>query len=320
MEPTEQKPCRVLVGIPVLNNLEITRGCLQTLFRHTDADRVNLAVDVLIVDNGSRDDIAGMLGQEFSDSRFPLRYVRNETNLGVAVAWNQILRYSFRHMESGEFEYDFYVISNNDVFFGPDWLQPMVETMRRDRKIGWLSVLENGSPVLEELLEAHSLSKKHRIDPRQPYTTPVILGSLDRIYGKWGGHERFCRQVRERSLPDFIPFRKEGRSAVCFMLRPDMVRQIGYFDEDFPPVGIAEDLEYFLRIERVLMPQWLTQDRYPEKDKWKCGFSGKSVVHHHWCSTHQGPGFDGRKWDQEREKNWQTKFGRSKKYYTSLLP
>jgi hypothetical protein len=104
------------------------------------------------------------------------------------------------------------------------------------------------------------------------------------------------------------------------MLRPEMVRQIGFFDEDYAPVGIAEDLEYFLRIERILMPSWLTADRYPEKDKWKCGFCGKSIVHHHWCSTHQGPGFDGRKWDKDREKNWQAKFGQSKKYYTTLLP
>jgi GT2 family glycosyltransferase len=320
MEPTEEKRYRILIGIPVLNNLEITRACLQTLFKHTHVDRLNLGIDILIVDNGSRDDIEGMIRRDFADCRFSVHYLRNTSNRGVAGAWNQVLRFSTGSGASDDFSYDYYVISNNDVFFGQDWLQPMVEAMVQDGKIGWISTLENGSPLLPELVEAHALSKKCRIDPRTPYTTSTILGALEKIYEKWGGHESFCRSVKNRYLPDFIPYRKEGRSAVCFMVRPEMVKQIGFFDESYAPVGISEDLEYFLRIERIVMPPWLTEDRYPETEKWKCGFCGQSVVHHHWCSTHQGPDFDGRKWDKDREKNWQAKFGRSKKHFTGLLP
>jgi hypothetical protein len=99
-----------------------------------------------------------------------------------------------------------------------------------------------------------------------------------------------------------------------------MIEQVGFLNEDYAPIGISEDLEYFLRIERILMPSWLTIDRYPEEAKWKNGFCSKSIVHHNWCSTHQGPKFDGRKWDKMRKKNWKAKFGKSKKYYTELLP
>ena len=99
-----------------------------------------------------------------------------------------------------------------------------------------------------------------------------------------------------------------------------MIKQIGFFDEDYAPIGIAEDLEYFLRMEQILLPSWLTPDRYPPEAKWKCGFCGQSLVHHNWCSTHQGPKFDGKKWSKMREKNWRAKFGKSKKYYTALLP
>ena len=49
-----------------------------------------------------------------------------------------------------------------------------------------------------------------------------------------------------------------------------MIDQIGFFDQDFSPIGIAEDLEYFLRMERILMPSWLTDEMYPEDSKWKC--------------------------------------------------
>jgi GT2 family glycosyltransferase len=311
---------RVLVGIPVLDNVEITRACLQHFYMKTETDKLGLNVSILIVDNGSRVLMEDVFRKEFETPRFVTHFLRNSKNVGVAAAWNQILRFAPNNMPEKPFLYDYYVIANNDAFVGMDWLQPLVEAMEEDRSVGWISCMENGSPVLEELMEAHALSKNHRVNPEKPYTTKVIKRSLQRIYEKWGGYDAFCRLVRSKDLPLFIPFQKEGRSAVCFMVRPSMIEQIGFFDQDYSPVGIAEDLEYYLRIERILMPPWLTEAIYPESSKWKSGFCGKSVVHHNWCSTRQGPHFDGRKWDKKREKNWKAKFGRSRKYYTKLLP
>jgi len=311
---------KILIGIPVLDNVEITKACLQHLYLNTKTDKLGLNVSVLVVDNGSQNNIEDIFRQEFKDPKFLTYFLRNPENIGVAAAWNQILRFTPEKASGQSFYYDYYVISNNDALFGIDWLQPMVETMETDKTIGWISAMENGSPVLKELIEAHSLSKEYRVNPQPPYTTDAINESLERIYEKWGGHDLFCRLVRNKELPIFIPFQKEGRSAVCFMVRPVMIDQIGFFDQDFSPIGIAEDLEYFLRMERILMPSWLTDETYPEDSKWKCGFCGKSVVHHNWCSTRQGPNFDGRKWDKAREKNWKAKFGKSRKYYTKLLP
>jgi GT2 family glycosyltransferase len=311
---------KVLIGIPVLNNIEITRACLQHLFRNTETSRLNIDVSVLIIDNGSEDDIEKIFKNEFKTEIFPIYFLKNPKNLGVAPAWNQILKFTPEQEVKKRFYYDYYVISNNDALFGVDWLQPLVEAMQTDEKIGWISTMENGSPVLGELTEAHSLSKKYRVDPQKTYTAEIITNGLDSIYKKWGGHDAFCRFIKNKNLPLFIPYRKEGRSAVCFMVRPAMIEQIGFFDEDYSPIGIAEDLEYFLRIEQILMPAWLTTDKYPADAKWKSGFCGKSIVHHNWCSTHQGPKFDGKNWGKMREKNWKAKFGKSKKYYTALLP
>ncbi len=104
------------------------------------------------------------------------------------------------------------------------------------------------------------------------------------------------------------------------MIRPEMIEQIGYFDEDFAPIGIAEDLEYFLRMEQVLLPPDITFEIYSKDEKWLGGFSSKSFVHHNWCSTRQGPDVDGREWDKKRKKHWQRKFGKSKKYFAKRLP
>ncbi len=312
------KTTKILVGIPVLDNIEMTRVCLRHMFANTQVDRLGLDVTFFVLDNGSSDDIAGLLRNEFLDGPFPIHYRRNPRNLGVAIAWNQILRFSPEPVPPPSFAYDYYVIANNDAFVGPDWLQPMVEAMTVDSRIGWISCLENGSPVAPELVEAHAITRQHRVDPSRPYTSEAISRSLAEIYGKWGGHEQFCAQIKAKELPLFLPFVKENRSAVCFMVRPAMVEELGFFDEDFWPVGVAEDLEYFLRIEGIIAPP--TGAVQSASEKWLAGFCGRSVVHHNWCSTRQGKNFDGRRWDKLREKYWKKKFGRSKKYYTKLLP
>ncbi|MEW6427156.1 MAG: glycosyltransferase [Thermodesulfobacteriota bacterium] len=309
----------VLIGIPVLNNLEMTRCCLRHLLGNTVIDP-SLQVSLFILDNGSSQDIAGMLRAEFSSCRFPLHYRKNPRNLGVGIAWNQILQFSPSPLPSGDLEYDFYVILNNDAMVCSDWLRPLVAAMESNPRIGWVSCLENGSPLLPELLEAHVISKAYRVDPAAPFDAAAIERSMAGIYAKWGGFDAYCRMIRERGLPLFNPFRGEGRSAVAFMVRRAMVQQIGFFDEDFWPIGIAEDLEYFLRMERILTPAWLSVERYPAEDRWQAGFCGASVVHHNWCSTRHGKDFDGRKWDKMREKYWKEKFRRSKKYYTALFP
>jgi hypothetical protein len=83
---------RVLIGIPVLDNLPMTRAraYLQCFFRHTDNKRQPLDITLLLIDNGSKEDVPGLLRDEFSSVSFPIYYRRNPTNLGVAV--EQILR------------------------------------------------------------------------------------------------------------------------------------------------------------------------------------------------------------------------------------
>jgi len=309
----EANMMKILIGIPVLDNIEMTRVCLQSFYQYTDTKRLGLDISLVIVDNGSSDDVAGLIKREFKGTRFPTYYVRNPQNLGVAIAWNQILRFSPGTIHGPPFYYNYYVISNNDVLFGLDWLEPLVEVMDSDDRIGWVSALENGSPVMQELLEAHSRTRRYHVNPNKPHSSENIIDSVKRVYEKWGGHESFCGFVKNNDLPLFV---NKGRSAVCFMVRPAMIEQVGFFDEDYAPVGISEDLEYFLRIEGVIRPPWITKDVYPEQKKWKYGFCGKSVIHHNWCMTRQGPHFDGRRWEKEKEKNWRAKFGKSRKYYT----
>lgn len=96
----------------------------------------------------------------------------------MAIAWNQILQFSPENIPSNKLHYDYYVIENNDAFLWPDWLQPLIEAMESDKQIGWVSTQENGSSVLNELIEAHALSKSYRIDPSKPFSTAAIEKSI----------------------------------------------------------------------------------------------------------------------------------------------
>ncbi|MBV5330490.1 MAG: glycosyltransferase [Chlorobium sp.] len=309
---------KILIGIPVLNNLEMTRACLQKMMSHTNLEPNNLIVEILIIDNGSSENIAEMLLKEFSNTEITIHYRKNPYNMGVAVAWNQILRFSSAPIPPPNFSYNYYVIANNDAMVCKNWLQPLMNVMEADNQVGWISTLENGSPVLDELIEAHQVSKQYRVDPSKPFNTEAIHNSIKSIYAAWGGHDNFCRGVADK-LPPFIPFKKDVRSAVCFMVRSEMIDELGFFDEEYWPIGVSEDLEYFLRIDGIFPSTGTATLNNSKQTSWKAGFSGKSIVHHNWCSTHQGKNFDGRKWDKEREKNWQKKFHKSKKYFTTLL-
>jgi len=84
----------ILIGIPVLDNTEITRACINRLIKYTEPQQCNLKLTLLIIDNGSREDIAGLMRKDFSNAVVEIYYRRNPINLGVGIAWNQILRFS----------------------------------------------------------------------------------------------------------------------------------------------------------------------------------------------------------------------------------
>ena len=70
------------VVIPVLNQIEHTRECLQTL--RVDVPRAH----VIVIDNNSTDSTADVIRAEFPW----VDYVRNATNAGVSASWNQGIR------------------------------------------------------------------------------------------------------------------------------------------------------------------------------------------------------------------------------------
>jgi GT2 family glycosyltransferase len=119
-------PAVVSIVIPVYNKLAFTRQCLERIGR----DKPAADFEVVIVDNGSTDGTARFF-TEHSSFGFPLRYHRNETNLGFSRANNIGARGSSAR---------YLLFLNNDTIVRPGWLDAMVDIIDADPRVGIVGI------------------------------------------------------------------------------------------------------------------------------------------------------------------------------------
>lgn len=116
----------VSVIVPVLNNLDWTKQCLESAFPNSG----NKEFEFIVIDNGSTDGTAEYL-EEFAKTHPQLSVVKNEKNIGVAPAWNQGIKLA---------KYDYVCIINNDIkILTSDWLFEMQKVLKANPKIYWTS-------------------------------------------------------------------------------------------------------------------------------------------------------------------------------------
>lgn len=118
----------ISIVIPVYNNLEYTRRCLESLIKFTP--RLN---GLIIIDNASMDQTKEYLAElKGDDSR--LKIILNSENIGFPKAVNQGLK---------ECESEFVVIANNDIIFTKGWASRLIEIADSDEKIGIVGPISN---------------------------------------------------------------------------------------------------------------------------------------------------------------------------------
>ena len=94
---------------------------LPSVLEHSVSDE-NLAVSVVVADNGSTDGSV-----EFLRERYPqVKLVLLDKNYGFAEGYNRAL---------AQVEADYYVLLNSDVECTPRWIQPVVAMMEKDDKV-----------------------------------------------------------------------------------------------------------------------------------------------------------------------------------------
>ena len=97
------------VIIPVHNNLEYTKCCIQDLFSSNIA-----GLECIVIDNASTDDTKDYLIS--LDSK--IKIITNEENLGCSRSWNQGIKNS---------KGDWVIILNNDVRLSSGWLRSLID-------------------------------------------------------------------------------------------------------------------------------------------------------------------------------------------------
>ena len=119
VDETSDKPYDITIFMATYNQLELTKLCLDSVFRNTD----DVSYELYLIDNGSSD---GTYEYFKDDNRIKL--IRLTENTGLLLAL-QIF------YESGIDQGRFWLYMNNDVVVTPRWASNMLKCIKSDPSI-----------------------------------------------------------------------------------------------------------------------------------------------------------------------------------------
>lgn len=201
----------LLVSIVMLtyNQLEDTKICVESLFKHTS----DVNFELVFVDNGSKDDTKTYLESLKTEHKnINIKTIYNEENLGFACANNQ-------GIEVAEGEY--VLLLNNDVILTDGWLSRMIQIAESDNKIGMVAPCTNHASGRQVVAFSGTESDDDEI---QEFSKTVLTKNA----GKW------------ISVSRVIGF--------CMLIKREVLFKVGVLDELFGPGGY-EDYDYCMRLK-----------------------------------------------------------------------
>ncbi|HEY9715279.1 MAG TPA: glycosyltransferase family 2 protein, partial [Chroococcales cyanobacterium] len=198
------EPNLVSVVIPNWNGKKCLAGCLDSLRTQTYP-----YVEVVVVDNGSRDGSVEFLQENYPE----VRLITFEHNTGFSVAVNKGI------VESrGEFV----ALLNNDTIVDPEWLSELINAMHEHPEIG-----SAGCKMLA-------------------YDDRTILDGAGDGYRRGGLPGRIGHRERDTGRFD-IPRYILGACGGAAIYRRELFDHVGYLDEDY--FAYLEDVDFGLRAQ-----------------------------------------------------------------------
>lgn len=201
---------KVSIIILNLNGYEVTRDCLISL---QSLEYPNF--EVVLVDNGSKDNSAAKLEKEFP----AVRLIRNNVNLGFTGGNNVGMRDALHRGA------EYLLLLNNDTVVAADFLSEMIQVAESDPKIGILN------------------PKIYFFEP-----SDMIWYAGGKHKPWWSFPEHIDYRKRDDSKEG--PAREVSFITGCAcLIRKEVVSQIGLLDETFF-FGV-EDLDWSIRVLRA---------------------------------------------------------------------
>jgi GT2 family glycosyltransferase len=191
------------VVIVSFNTREVLRRCLETL--ESEASQVSL--EILVVDNGSKDGSVDMVARDFPQ----VRLIHSGTNLGFAAANNLMFPEGLGR---------YFILLNSDAFLQPGCLQKAIDYMDRHPKAG----LGGGRLIGED----GAWQPSARLFPSlfNDFLSMTGLAHKFRSSRFFGRADRTWADPLEATETDWVP-------GAFSIVRSTVLEQIGGFDDAF---------------------------------------------------------------------------------------
>lgn len=193
---------KYLVSIVMLtyNQLEDTKICVESLFKHT----TDVNYELIFVDNGSTKDDTKTYLETLQKEHKNIKTIFNEENLGFACANNQ-------GIEEAEGEY--VLLLNNDVILTDGWLSRMLDIAESDERIGVVVPCTNHASGRQVVTFGGTENDDEGI---QQFAKDLLL--------KYAG--------KRISVARVIGF--------CMLIKREILFKVGVLDEMFGPGGYED--------------------------------------------------------------------------------
>ena len=170
---------------------------------------------VFLVDNNSMDN---SLNEAKNAYKGNMKIVKNRRNVGFAGANNIGMKYALRE------NYDYIMLLNTDTVIERGGLRKMIQYLNKQKEVSAISPL-----IL-------FYNKKDMVS----YAGGLICRNLRHISHR-GAYEIDCGQFNEPISIDFL-------TGCCLVVRSEILRKVGFFDERF--FMYFEDTDLSLRLKR----------------------------------------------------------------------
>lgn len=219
-EGNQLKVTELSVCIVTYKARDWLRGCLDSLYRSTTFS----PLEVIVVDNGSKDGVREMLELEFPSVRF----IENEYNEGYTRPMNQSLKFA-----TGRYLMQL----NPDTVILTGSFDRLVDFMESHPAVGIC-----GPKVLNQ--DGTIQKQCRRGEPRPLAVLSYFLG-LWKVFpnSKLLGGYLLDYEDEDKTLE------VAAVSGSCMLIRKEVVEQIGYLDEQF--YAYQEDSDYCARVRKA---------------------------------------------------------------------
>lgn len=215
---------KVSIVIVNFNTADITCECIESVVKHTKG----VDYEIIVIDNNSRDDSLKKL-KKYENTKLNFKLIANKKNYGFGYANNQGVKVSNPSSK-------YILFLNSDTKFISNTIKKMISILKGKKDVGVISckllnrdmsVQKNGGyfPTLVRVFSWMLIQDL-------PYVDKVI-----KPFHPKG--ENFYNDDKEL---DWV-------TGAFFMIRKEVVREVGVFDTDY--FMYTEDTDYCYRIKKV---------------------------------------------------------------------